>query len=138
MFLSVHFLFFVLGLVHQISFTLVLCLSAACVCLQSLGVVEPFFFFNISFFTSKNPKIFSYNHALHLAFCIVLALDLLWSISQDFIQESLYLSFEENCAFHVVAYPVFHRHNAFALILRCAFCFMLCHNTIGCTIIYLF
>ena len=36
-------------------------------------------------FISKNPKIFAYHHALHLAFCIVLALDLLWSISQDFI-----------------------------------------------------
>ena len=32
----------------------------------------------------------------------------------------------------------FHGHNAFALIVRCAFCFMLCHNTIGCTVIYLF
>ena len=30
---------------------------------------------------SKNPKIFAYHHALHFAFCIVLALDLLWSIS---------------------------------------------------------
>ena len=39
----------------------------------------------ISHFISKNPKIFAYHHALHFAFCIVLALDLLWSISQDFI-----------------------------------------------------
>ena len=36
-------------------------------------------------FISKNPKIFAYHHALHLEFCVVLALDLLWSISQDFI-----------------------------------------------------
>ena len=39
----------------------------------------------ISHFIAKNPKIFAYHHALHFAFCIVLALDLLWSISQDFI-----------------------------------------------------
>ena len=32
---------------------------------------------------SKNPKTFAYNHALHFAFCIVLALDidLLWGTS---------------------------------------------------------
>ena len=89
-------------------------------------------------FISKNKKIFDYHSALHLAFCIVLALDLLWSISQDFIQESLHLSFEEYCAFHVVAYRVFHGHNAFALIVRCAFYFMLCHNIVSCMTIYLF
>ena len=74
---------------------------------------------------------------MHFALFIALALDLLWSISQDFIWEILHLSFEENCAFHIVAYPIFHGHNAFALIVRCAFCFMLCHNTISCTIITL-
>ena len=34
-------------------------------------------FLFISHFISKNPKIFNYHYALHLAFCIVLALDLL-------------------------------------------------------------
>ena len=36
-------------------------------------------------FISKNPKIFAYHNALHIAFSIILALDLLWNISQDFI-----------------------------------------------------
>ena len=36
-------------------------------------------------FISKNPKIFAYHYALHFACCIVLALDLIWSISQNFI-----------------------------------------------------
>ena len=35
----------------------------------------------ISHFISKNPKIFAYHYALDFSFCIVLALDLLWSIS---------------------------------------------------------
>ena len=39
----------------------------------------------VSDFISKNTKTFAYHYALHLAFCIVLALDLLCSISQDFI-----------------------------------------------------
>ena len=36
---------------------------------------------------SKNPKTFAYHNALHFARCIVLALaiDLIWSNSQDFI-----------------------------------------------------
>ena len=34
-----------------------------------------------SHFISKNPKTFVYHHALHFAFGIILALDLLWSIS---------------------------------------------------------
>ena len=35
----------------------------------------------ISHFISKNTKIFAYHHALHFSFCIILALDLLWSSS---------------------------------------------------------
>ena len=35
----------------------------------------------VSHFISKNPKTFAYHHALHFAFFIVLALDLLWSTS---------------------------------------------------------
>ena len=31
----------------------------------------------VSHFISKNPKTFAYHHALHFAFCIVIALDLL-------------------------------------------------------------
>ena len=134
MFLSLHFRFFVLGLVHQTSFTLVLCLSV----LAESGGCTTIILLLYLIFISKNPKIFAYHHALHIAFCIVLALDLLWSPSQDFIQESQHVSFEQNYAFHVLAYPIFHGHNAFALIVRCPFCFMLCRNTISCTTIYLF
>ena len=102
-----------------------------CAC-RVQGLQNHSFAFCISFYFKKSKNICL---SSCIAFCIVLALDLLWSISQDFIQESLHLSFEENFA---VAYPIFHGHNAFALIVRCAFYFMLCHNTISCMAIYLF
>ena len=90
------FSIFCLRLVHQSYFTLVLCLDAVYVCLQSLRVIESFFCF-LHLLFSKNPKTFAYHNALHFALCIVLALDLdlLWSTSQDFIQENLHSSFEE-------------------------------------------
>ena len=128
MFLSLHFSIFCFGISALDLFYLSTLLE--CACRVSGGGCRAIILLLYLIFISKNTKIFSYHHALHLAFFIVLALDLIWSISQDFIQESLHLSFEENCAFHVVSYPVFHGHNAFSLIIRCAFCFMLCHNTI--------
>ena len=137
MFLSLHFRFFVLGLVHQISFTLVFCLIAVCVLSESRGHRIILLLF-VSHFISKNLKIFAYHHALHFSFCIVLALYLLWNISQDFIQESLHSSFEEKMCISRSSIPSFHGHNAFALIVRCVFYFMLCHNTISCTAISLF
>ena len=39
---------------------------------------------------------------------------------------------------HVVRIPCFHGHNAFALIVRCSFYFLLRHNTISCTTISYF
>ena len=141
MFLSLHFQFFVLGLVHYISFTLVLCVSDVWVCLLSVGVVESFFFFSISFLFQKDPKIFAYLHHYAFHFCI-------WhGICTRFLFQVLVrTSYRNDCtyhlkkffAFHVVPYPIFIGHNAFALIVRCAFYFKLRHNTIGCTVIYPF
>ena len=51
-----------------------------CVLAKSRGHRIILLFFASHFF-SKNPKTFAYHHALHFAFCIVLALDLLWSTS---------------------------------------------------------
>ena len=60
-------------------------LSALLECFLSVlaesGDCRIILFLFISHFISKNPKTFSYHHALHFAFCIVLALDLLWGTS---------------------------------------------------------
>ena len=132
------FSIFCLRLVHQSSFTLVICLSVIWVCLQSLGVVESFFcFLHLILFQKIQKHLLIIMHCiLHL--CIILALDLLWSTSQDIIQENLHLSFEEELCISHSSIPCFHGHNAFALIVRCAFYFMLRHNTISCTVISLF
>ena len=134
------FSIFCLRLVHQSSFTLVIFLSAVWVCLQSLGVVESFFCFMHLFYFQKIQKylLIIMHCILHFSFCIVLALDLLWSISQDFIQEILHSSFEEKLCISHSSIPCFHGHNAFALIVRCAFYFLLCQNTISCAAISLF
>ena len=71
-------------------------LMECCLCvLAESGVGRIILLLFASHFISKNPKTFAYHHALHFAFCIVLALDLLWSISQDFIQGNLHSAFEE-------------------------------------------
>ena len=136
--LVMAFSIFCLRLVHQSSFTLVLFSSAVCVCLKSLGVIESFFCFLHLILFQKIPKhLLIIMHCI-LHFCIVLALDLLWSTSQDFIQESLHSSFEEKLCISRSSIPCFHGHNAFALIVRCAFYFMLRHNIISCMVISLF
>ena len=137
MVLVMAFFIFCLRLVHQSSFTLVLCLSVVCVCLQSLGVESFLFFLHLILFQKIQKHLLIIMHCI-LHFCIVLALDLLWSTSQDFIQESLHSSFEEKLCISRSSIPYFHGHNAFALIVRCAFYFMLCHNTISCMVISLF
>ena len=126
------FSIFCLRLVHQSSFTLLLFSSVVCVCLQNLGVVESLFcFLHLILFQNIQKHLLIIMHCI-LHFCIVLALDLLWSISQDFIQESLHSSFEEKLCISRSSIPCFHGHNAFALIVRFTFYFMLCHNTISC------
>ena len=133
------FSIFCLRLVHQNYFTLVLCLSAIWVFLQSLGVVESFFFFLHHFLFSKNPRTFAYHHALHFALCIVLALDRFALEYQLGLHiGNLHSSFEEELCISRSSIPCFHGHNAFALIVRCAFYFMLHHNSISCTIISFF
>ena len=132
-----EFSIFSLRLVHQSSFTLVMCLSAVYVCLQSLGVVESFFFFLHLILFQKIQKHFLIIMHCILHLCIVLALDLLWSTSQDFIQKNLHSSFEEKLCISHSSIPCFHGHNAFALIVRCEFYFMLRHKAFSCMVISL-
>ena len=111
MFLSLHFRFFVLVLVHQVSFTLVLCVGVFDSACRVQGW-QSHSFALLSHFYLKNPKIFaSFTSLCIIAHCIVPCTCTRFfqrSTSQDVIQESLHLSFEENFAFHVVACPIFH------------------------------
>ena len=133
MFLSLHFRFFVLGLVHYISFTLVLCVSASWLCLHILGVVESFFCFSISFLFQKIQKNWLSLCILHST-CTIFALEYQSGFHIGNIASIIW----RKLCISRSSIPHFHGHNAFALIVRCAFYFMLCHNTISCMIIYLF
>ena len=76
-----EFFIFCLRLVHSKFFYLSALLECCLgVLVESRGRRIILFLF-VSHFISKNPKTFAYHHALHFSFCIVLALDLLWSIS---------------------------------------------------------
>ena len=138
MVLVMAFSIFCLRLVHQSSFTLVLFLSAFWVCLQSLGVIESFFCFLRLCYFQKIQK-----HLLIIMHCILHFALYLHQICFGVLVRTSYRKIciyhlKKNYAFHVVAYPIFMDTIIFALIVRCAFYFMLRHNTIGCMIIYLF
>ena len=114
-------------------------LLECCLCvLAEFGVGRIILLLFVSLYFQKIQKTITYHHALHFAFCIVLALDLdlLWSNSQDFIQGNLHSAFEEELCISCSSIPCFHGDNAFSLIVRCAFYFLLCHNFISCTSIY--
>ena len=139
-FLVMAFSIFCLRLVHQSSFTLVLCLDAVYVCLQSLRVVESFFFFLHLLYFQKIQK-----HLLIIMHCILHFALYLHQIQICFgvlvrtsYRKHLHSSFEEELCISRSSIPYFHGHNAFALIVRCAFYFLLHHNTTSCTIISLF
>ena len=113
-------------------------LLECCLCvLAESGVGRIILLLIVSLYFQKNKKIFASHYALHYALCIVFALDLdlLWSNSQVFIQENLHSAFEEKLCITRSTHTLFSWTHAFAWIVRCAFYFLLRHNTISCTAI---
>ena len=141
MFLSLHFSIFC----FEISGLDLFYLSTLCECCLSVlaesGGSRIILLLQYLIFVSKNPKIFAYLHHYALHFCILhgtctrFCFEVLVRISY---RNDYTYHLNKKFAFHVVAYPFFIGHNAFALIVRCAFCFMWRCNTISCTAIYLF
>ena len=134
------FSIFCLRLVHQSYFTLVLRLDVVYVCLQSLGVVESFFCFLHLLYFQKIQK-----YLLIIMYCILHFALYLHQIQICFgvivrtsYREICIQHLKKKLCIHVVCIPCFHGHNAFALIVRCAFCLLLRHNTISCTAISYF
>ena len=132
------FSIFCLRLVHQSSFTLVLCLSAVCVSLQILGVIESFFCFLHLFYFKKSKNICLSSCIAFCIFALYLHYICFGVLVRTSYRKNLHSSFEEKLCISRSSIPCFHGHNAFALIVRCAFYFMLRHNTISCTVISLF
>ena len=138
MFLSLHFLIFCFEISALVFFYLGALLECCLSVLAESGGCRIILLLLYLIFISKNPKIFAYHHALHFPFlhctCTRFALEYWLGLH---IGKFAFIIWRKLCI-SCSSIPGFHGHNAFALIVRCAFYFMLRHNTISCTVISLF
>ena len=108
MFLSLHFRFFCFG-ISELDFFYLSALLECClsVLAESEGCRIILLLF-VSHFISKNPKTFSYHHALHFAFlhCTCTRFSLEYYLGLH-IKKYCIHHLKKICAFHVVEYPVF-------------------------------
>ena len=132
------FLIFCLRLVHQSSFTLVLFLSVVWCACRVQGSQNHSFVFCISFYFKKSKNICLSSCIAFCIFALYLHQICFGVLVRTSYRKILHSSFEEELCISCSSIPCFHGHNAFALIVRCAFYFMLRHNTISCNVISLF